>query len=180
MKEPSIDFDKLLQQNDEALRQVAEGAFTAQGHLVNACAGALEKWYLEFAGEAVKSHPKRASELGKELLREMKDQIRDLGKGAKSQVEKHLKNAGLWWDGNGSAKKLADKSHLVTDQALIETFDRCRAEIDRILAKNGFAAEPSKGFEQYCHANEPIPGAVRGGISELTSQYKHKITYRGA
>lgn len=169
------DHHEMLRKLNDRLEQLGNEIDTAQARLVSVMGCALAKWYLERAKEFVKSEPERSEQLGLDHLREMKEGVKDLSNTAELQVKNHLKRSNLWWDGNGSPKKLEERTPHMTQHALIETYNACRDQLVDVVAPYGYMRERPVGIENLvsAFADEDIPYEVKEVAAELSNIFQH-------
>ncbi len=164
----------MLRKLNDSLEQLGNEIDSAQARLVNVMGRALAGWYVERAKEFVKSDPERSERLGREHLREMKEGVTALSNTAELQVKNHLKRSNLWWDGNGSPEKLAERAPYMTQHALIETYNACRDQLANVLAPYGYMRERPIQIENLvsAFANEDIPYGVKEVAAELSNIFQ--------
>src|SRR5437660_915779 len=98
MKEPSINFESLLEANDRKFKQ-SLGEIKARRKKLSAIASeGLADWFRKQAAETVEQNFRVSSKLDDNRLREMKKAVDSLADNSQAIIEKHFAKSWSWED----------------------------------------------------------------------------------
>ena len=169
MKEPSINFESLLEDNDRQFRQAIVELKAMRSEVCTIAADVLGEWFREEAARRVETQIHMSSKLDDNRMREMKKDVNALADRATEIVARHFGEECFEHEVNLAKGKMTDRKPS-TDR-IEASFRQARCELGPILAKYGFMAGDiaRESFVEFSRAKVPseLSVAAVGYVAEL-------------